>query len=149
MPFYVVDATCFVLLGLVLIAWSRRRFGGAAPGLIGYLAFMRFYLSQPFQTTGERDWHVAFLVCSALMLSQTWPGRRSRIASAIASAMALLIRPHAVLFLPALAASIAEPARGPATSPLPRAAGRPGVGRVAGHLPGPGIRPGDRVGNCR
>jgi hypothetical protein len=115
-PFYVFDAGCVVLLGIVLILWSRRKFGGAVPGLFGYLAFLRFYLSQPFETTGERDWHTALLVCLGLMLSQAWPGRRSRIVSALAMAMAISIRPHAVLFLPALASAIAEHAPASATT---------------------------------
>src|SRR5262249_9073669 len=120
-PFYVFDSSCVVLLGIVLVSWSRRRLGAAVPGLIGYLAFLNFYLSQPFQNTGERDLHTAFLVGLGLMLSQAWPGRCSRIASALATAIALSIRPHALLFLPALASAIAEPGTGSGTSRSARA----------------------------
>ncbi len=120
-PFYAFDAGCVVLLGIVLVCWSRRRLDGAVPGLIGYLAFLKFYLSQPFETTGERDWHVAFLVALGLMVSQSWPGRWSRMASALTTAMAFAIRPNAVLFLPALASAIAEPGPAPGTSRSARA----------------------------
>ena len=107
-PFYAFDASCVVLLGGVLVAWSRRRLGGALPGLVGYLVFLKSYLSFAFETTGERDWHTAFLVCLGLMIAQAWPGRLSRVASALTAALALSIRPHAILFLPALAAAVAE-----------------------------------------
>ena len=119
--FYAFDSGCVVLLGIVLVCWSRRKLGGAVPGLIGYLAFLKFYLSQPFETTGERDWHVAFLVAMGLMLPQSWPGRWSRLASALTTAMALAIRPHAVLFLPALVSAITEPWPASGTSRSARA----------------------------
>ena len=113
-PFYALDASCVVLLGVVVVAWSRRKLDRALPGLVGYLAFLAYYLNMTYETTGERDWHTAFLVCSGLMIAQAWPGRRSRIASALTTAMALTFRPHAVLFLPALAAAVleAEPSSG-------------------------------------
>src|SRR5262249_49652879 len=116
-PFYAFDASCVVLLGGALVVWSRRRLDGALPGLVGYLAFLGFYLSLMFENTGERDWHTALLVCSGLMVVQAWPGRWSRIASALMTALALSIRPHAGLFLPALAAAVAEP--GPTSGPPP------------------------------
>ncbi len=69
-PFYAVDAGCVVLLGGVLVVWSRKRLGGILPGLIGYLAFLSFYLNQLFEITGERDWHTAFLVTVGIMILQ-------------------------------------------------------------------------------
>lgn len=108
LPFYAMDVSVLVALGLVLVAWSRQRLGGAVAGLIGYLAFLNFYLSQPYQMTGERDWHTALLVCLGLLVLQTWPGRAARVFSAMATAMALSIRPHAVLFLPALVVAVGE-----------------------------------------
>jgi hypothetical protein len=118
-PFYAFDASCVVLLGCILVAWSRRRLGGAVPGLVGYLAFLGFYLSLAFENTGEREWHTAFLAGSGLMVAQAFPGRGARIASALMTALAFSIRPHAVLFLPALAAAVAEPG---STSEHPRCA---------------------------
>jgi hypothetical protein len=116
-PFYAFDAGCILLLGAVLVAWSRRKLGGALPGLVAYLAFLGFYLSLAFENTGERDWHTAFLVCSALLVAQAWPGRWSRIASALMTALAVSIRPHAILFLPALAGAVAEPEPTPRPAP--------------------------------
>ena len=107
-PFYAFDASCVVLLGGVLVAWSRRRLGGALPGLVGYLVFLKSYLSFAFEGTGERDWHTALLLCLGIMIAQAWPGRLSRVVSALTAALALSIRPHAVLFLPALAAAVVE-----------------------------------------
>jgi hypothetical protein len=108
-PFFALDASCVVLLGIVLVAWSRRQLDRALPGLVGYLAFLGYYLSLTYENTGERDWHAAFAVCSGLLIAQAWPGRWSRIASALTTAIALSIRPHAVVFLPALASAAAWP----------------------------------------
>ncbi len=108
-PFYVFDASCVVALGGVMVAWSRRKLQGALPGLVGYFAFLGVYLNLAFENTGERDWQTAFLLCVGLMITQAWPGRWSRIASAAMAAAALSIRPHAVFFLPALAAANMEP----------------------------------------
>jgi hypothetical protein len=99
---YAFDASCVVVLGVVLVCWSRRRLGGAIPGLISYLVFLSYYLSLSYDLVIERDWHTALLVCLGLMVMQTWPGRGARWVSALAAALALAIRPHAVLFLPAL-----------------------------------------------
>ena len=107
-PLHAFDAGCVVLLGLVLAVWSRRRLGGAIPGLIGYLAFLAYYLGQPFDIVAQRDWHTALLVCLGLLVMQARPGRSTRLASALAAALALTIRPHAVLFLPALAWEAAQ-----------------------------------------
>ena len=102
LPLYAFDAGCVVFIGLVMVSWSRRNLGGALPGLIGYLAFLNRYLNLRYEVIAQRDWHAAFLLCVGLLLMQTWPGRRARLASAVTAALALAIRPHAVLFLPAL-----------------------------------------------
>jgi hypothetical protein len=118
-PLYAFDASCVALLGFVLAAWSQRRLGDAVPGLVGYLAFLANYLSLPYDLVAQRDWHTAFLLCLGLLLLQAWPGRLSRIASALAAALALAIRPHAVLFFPAL---VWEAAQGGHDSATDRAA---------------------------
>ena len=101
-PLYAFDAACLVLLGLVLVAWSRRTLGGAVPGLIGYLAYLDCYLSLQYDLVAQRDWHTAFLLSLSLLLMQGWPGSLTRFTSALAAALAVAMRPHAVLFLPAL-----------------------------------------------
>ncbi len=107
-PFYAFDASCVLLLGVVLVAWSRRRLVSALPGLVAYLVFLKAYLTLAFEDTAQRDWHTALLVCLGIMVAQAWPGRLSRIASALTAALALSIRPHAVLFVPALAAAVVD-----------------------------------------
>jgi hypothetical protein len=112
-PHYLFDAVCLFSLGMVLIAWSRRRLGGAIPGFVGYLTFLMFYMSLTHEYVAERDWYTALLVCLGLLVMQAWPGPHSRLASAFLAALALSIRPHAVLFLPAM---VYEVARGAAPS---------------------------------
>ena len=101
LPLYAFDAGCVVFLGWMMVTWSRKPLGGAVPGLVGYLAFLNRYLNLRYEVIAQRDWYTAFLVCVGLLFMQTWPGRRARFASAAAAAMALVLRPHAVLFLPA------------------------------------------------
>jgi hypothetical protein len=101
-PLYAFDAGCLVLIGLVLVVWSRRTLGGAVPGLIGYLAYLDCYLSLQYDLVAQRDWHTACLLSLSLLLMQGWPGSLTRFISAPAAALAVAMRPHAVLFLPAL-----------------------------------------------
>jgi hypothetical protein len=100
-PLYALDSACLVVLGLVLVAWSRRRLGSAIPGLIGYLVYLSCYLNLLYEHVAQRDWHTALVVCVAVLVMQAWPGRASRLWGALSVALALAIRPHAVLFLPA------------------------------------------------
>lgn len=107
-PFYALDAAAVAGLGAASAWWGRRRLGSAAAGLVGYVAFLTFYLGLEFELVAERDWHVSLLATLALMAAEVWPGWAGRVASASAMALALAIRPHAVLFLPALATATAE-----------------------------------------
>ncbi len=107
-PFYALDAAAVVGLGLALVFWSRRRLGGALPGLVGYVGFLMFYLGLEFEQVAERDWHATLLASLALLAAETWPGRRGRLGAAGALALAMIIRPHTVLFLPAVACAVVE-----------------------------------------
>ena len=49
LPLYAFDAGCVVVIGLVMVTWSRRKLGGAVPGLIGYLAFLNAYLNLRYE----------------------------------------------------------------------------------------------------
>ncbi|MEO6809176.1 MAG: hypothetical protein ABI353_08685 [Isosphaeraceae bacterium] len=111
--FYAVDAALVILLGIVLAVWSRRRFGQVVPGLVAYLGFLGFYLGLDYLPVAQRDWHTALGVALGLMVVEAWPGRWGMLGSALAVALAFSIRPHAVLFLPALASAIVEGARRP------------------------------------
>ncbi len=104
---FAADAGLLVVLGLTLVAWSRRRFDRVVPGLIAYLALLSYYLGLDYAHAAQRDWHSPCLAVLALMVAQGWSGRRGLVLSALLAALALSIRPQAVLFLPALIAAVA------------------------------------------
>ena len=114
--FYALDVVLLLVLGAALAVWSRRRFGGSLPGLVGYLAFLATYLNLDYGQVAQRDWQAACLVVLALLSLQAWPGRRGRIASALLVALAFSLRPHVLLLLPAIASAIDERARGRRTA---------------------------------
>jgi hypothetical protein len=126
--FYAADVAFLLALGLVLVAWSRRRLGGPLPGLVAYLAFLHYYLGLEYSQVAQRDWQAACLVALGLLASQAWPGRAGRLAAASATGFALAFRPHVVLFLPAMVSAIDEGERRP-EEPWSRAA--PGVAEWA------------------
>lgn len=102
------DAASLIALGAILTAWSRRRLGRAVPGLAAYLVFLTFYLSRDFETVSQRDGHASLCIVLALLILEGWPGRTSRLLSALLAAAGLAIRPHVLLFLPAIAAAVLE-----------------------------------------
>ena len=108
MPAYAVDAGLVILFGAALLLWSRRCFGRFLPGAIGFLAMLWHYLNLGYTHVLQRDWHASVLVLLGLMILQACPGRVSRLASALAVALALSVRPQVVLFLPAVALAIHE-----------------------------------------
>jgi hypothetical protein len=105
-PFQAFDATLVLLLGGVMLAWSRRRFGTYLPAGVGYLGFLAYYCNLNHSMAGERDWHATFFVVIGLMLAQGWPDRAGWLGSALAASVAVAIRPQAVLFLPVLMAAV-------------------------------------------
>jgi hypothetical protein len=111
---YAFDAATVLVLGLVLGLWSKRLFGALLPGFVGYLCFLSFYLSLDYSLAAQRDWHAPFFAILGILILQTWGGRTAAPAlSAGSVATAILIRPHAVLFLPAVAMQlIGETRRG-------------------------------------
>jgi hypothetical protein len=138
-PLFAMDAAALMVLGAVLAAWSRRCFGRALPGLMAYLVYLVFYLDRDYERVAQRDWHACLAVVLGLMVLQAWPGRAGRIVSAWLAAAALAIRPHTVLFLPAMAAALIEGMelrrkQAPESSfqrvAHPDAGARPGVGLI-------------------
>jgi hypothetical protein len=111
-PFYAADASFVVLLGAVMLAWSWRRFGRALPGAIGYATFLTYYLGLDYTRVAQRDWQGPFFVMLGLLVADGWPGRASRVVSALAAAIAFAFRPQVVLFFPALALAVAQGAEG-------------------------------------
>jgi hypothetical protein len=71
--------------------------------MAAYVVFLSYYLDQHFEVVAERDWHAALGATLGLLVLEGWPGRRGRWLSAFLVAAASTIRPHVVLFLPALA----------------------------------------------
>jgi hypothetical protein len=109
--FHAVDAGFVVILGVALAAWSRRLFGLALPGLVSFLTFLVMYLDFDFSLVAQRDWHAPLLVVLGLFALEVWPGRWGRVVSALALGLALAVRPHEILFLPAFAAAVDEGVR--------------------------------------
>jgi len=111
LPFYAVDAALLTGLGAMVLIWSRRRLGGIIPGLVGYLTFLSYYLGLDYAHAAQRDWQGPCFAVISVMAAQVWPSRAGRIGSALAMALAICIRPQAVLLLPALALAIDETSR--------------------------------------
>jgi hypothetical protein len=104
--FYIFDGGLLLLLVGVTIAWSRRCLGHFLPGLISSLIFLGSYLDFHFETVAERDWHATLTVVLAMMLVQGWFSRLAVWLSAFLVAVAFTIRPHVLLFAPALALTL-------------------------------------------
>lgn len=115
--FHALDAAFLLALGGLLVAWGRRRFGRALPGLVGFLAVLGYYLHLGYDQVAQRDWHATFFVAGGILGAEGWPGRRGRWASAGATAAACLFRPHVVVFLPALLSAIDEGTQGSRARP--------------------------------
>ena len=125
-PAYAFDAGTLLALGAAEVAWSRRVFGRALPGALGYVAFLGYYLSLDCAQVAQRDWYSTVLVVLGLFALEAWPGRRGRLASALAFGLASSFRPYTVLFLPAIASAVGEGSGGRPR----RAAGEWAVGAV-------------------
>ena len=100
--FYGFDAALVAALVVALVAWSRRCFGRALPGLVGSLAFLSYYLALDYTQAAQRDWHGPALAVLGLLVAQGWPGRAGLVASALLAALGCSIRPQVVLLVPAL-----------------------------------------------
>ena len=100
--FFAVDAVLLLAVLSLMLTWSRQRFGRALPGAIGGLHLLGYYLSLDYCHTGQRDWHATALAVLALMVLQMRTGRAGRLGSALLGAVAIWVRPQAVLLIPAL-----------------------------------------------
>ena len=92
-PLYVFDAGAILMLGLILLVWSKRLLGGLLPGIIGYLCFLSYYLCLDYTLAATRDWHTPLLAVVGIQILQTWKGGIVAPAiSAVATGLALAIR---------------------------------------------------------
>lgn len=98
---YAADVAFLLAFGAMAVAWSGRRLGGTAAGLVVFAIWLSYYLDLDYSLTAQRDWHAGGLSVMALMAVQAWPNRRGRLASVILLAMAASVRPQVVLFVPA------------------------------------------------
>jgi hypothetical protein len=111
-PIYALDAAMLAGLGLMMVVWSRRRFGAFWPGMVGASGLIAHHAGLNFSLVAQRDWQAAALVCIGLLASTTWKGRAGLVASALATAAALTFRPHVIVFLPALIAAAIDSSGG-------------------------------------
>jgi hypothetical protein len=110
---WAADVAFVLLLGVVLLAWSYRRFGRALPAAVGLATALGYYLNQDYSQAAQRDWHAPLFAVVGLLASQAWPGRGGRMASAFGLATALAFRPHVIVFIPAMVAAVIDGARRP------------------------------------
>jgi hypothetical protein len=116
---FAADAFLLTLLGVSTLVWSSRRMDRLLPGLVGYGTFLGYYLSLDYSMVAQRDWHAAFFAVVALQVAESGPSRFGLLCSAAAMAMAVLFRPQAVLFGPALILAIDEVVRAEGVSLRP------------------------------
>lgn len=109
--FYGFDAALVVAFGALLVAWGRTLSGSLLPGLIGFSAFLLFYVSVTALIAGQRDWHAAFPAVAGLLLPGVVPGRSGRVLSALAFGWALTVRPQVIVLLPAVLPALDASAR--------------------------------------
>ena len=130
------------------LCWWAGVVGGSAgslPGLVGFVAALEVYLNLDYSQVFQRDWQGPALVALAMMGAQAVPNRWGRLGSALAFAAGVSVRPHAVLFLPALVLALddgARPSDGPPIRPSARCSsgGWPSSRSCAGDGPAARLR---------
>ncbi len=103
---YAFDATLLALFALGLCLWSRRRLGRLLPGLLALVMLLAYYLDQDYRNVAQRDWQGPLLAAVGLLVLQSGRGRPAILIAATLAALACLIRPHVILFVPAYAISL-------------------------------------------
>lgn len=104
--FYAADAALIGTVGAALIYWSRRVFGEAISGAIGFLGLLVVLLDLDISLAAQRDWHSTAFVILSLVALQCGPPRGRTVLSALAFAAGFVFRPHVVLFGPAIITAI-------------------------------------------
>ncbi len=111
-PFLALDGALVLGLGLSLVGWSRRRFGKALPGAVGFLTFLGYYLALDYTQTAQRDWQGPLAATLAVLVLEARVGTAGHLGSALLFAAALATRPQTILFLPAAVSALVEPGAG-------------------------------------
>ena len=84
---------------------------------MGFLTVQSIYFNLDFSQVAQQDWQGPLVAVVGLLTLQAWPGAVGRLASALALAVALAIRPQVVLLLPAFISALDEAARPPGRPP--------------------------------
>lgn len=105
--FWALDAALLVGFGAALVLWSRRRLGGALPGLIGLAAAFGYAFNLDYSQAAQRDGQAPLLALTGLLVLLASRGRFVGRASAVALlSFALVIRPQVILLAPAYALAL-------------------------------------------
>jgi hypothetical protein len=108
---FAVDAALLVVLGGMLVVWSRTCLGRALPGLVGYVMVLSYYLELDYSQAAQRDWHAALLAVVGILAAQTWPNLAGWLIAAVGLAAGGLIRPQVILLAPAVLTAVAGGAK--------------------------------------
>jgi hypothetical protein len=101
-PFFAVDLALLSALCVSVTAWSLRRLGSPIPGLVASASIICYYMNSNYMMIAQRDWQAASLLVLAMLALDSLRGPGGLILAALLTALAGTLRPHAVLFLPAL-----------------------------------------------
>lgn len=97
-----LDAGVLILLGILLIRWSREKFDSVNPGLLCCLLIARYYMSLDYSRVMQRDWHLIAAGVGLLLIMQITRSRHKYLLAGVAVAITLVIRPYAILIVPAI-----------------------------------------------
>ncbi len=101
--FFAMSIALLFTLGFVLVEWSKRILGSRSFGYAGAFALLLVEASQPFTGVAQRDSQATWLIMIAFLTPPAFSNHKlGLIASAMSFALALAIRPHALIFVPLL-----------------------------------------------
>jgi hypothetical protein len=109
---YALDAALLCGLLVLLLVWSRKRFGNALPGLIAALGVANYYLGQDYALAAQRDWQGPVLAAGSILVLQMSRGVAASAVAGFLAAIGFAIRPHVVLFAPAALVAMLWPGSG-------------------------------------
>ncbi len=101
-----LDIMVCIVLFCLTIRWSKRVFDSSTAGLIGCILMARYYMSLDASRVMQREWYVIALGIGMLMITQMTTHRYKYLFSGFVLAVALVIRPYAILLLPAVIVSV-------------------------------------------
>ncbi len=107
--FFAMNLGLIGLAGITMVAWSRRNLGFMAYGFLGFLALTFVEAAQPFTGVAQRDSQSTWLAMTAVLAPSAFRSRNvGLLLSASSLALAVAIRPHALIFVPIVICSILQ-----------------------------------------